>query len=121
MKINKIDAFICKFISEAQNFESVKKMPFINVDLLENHIEKDLCVKLLLIKLTPLDLKNIDTVKERLNHLAELKDYVDAFFENIRVETDSPTLTQNRKNILRFVTCLFDDVADFSKLRQLKL
>jgi glycyl-tRNA synthetase beta subunit len=119
MRTNKMDNFICKFISEAQNtkYKLMEKMPFINVDLLESDIEKDLCVKLLLIKVTPFDWNNVDSVKQRLNSLAETKEYIDAFFENVRIEADSPALTQNRKNILRFFTCLLDDVVDFSKLK----
>jgi glycyl-tRNA synthetase beta subunit len=87
-------------------------MPKIDPDLLQHDSEKDLVTLICLIKLKPFE------ISQRMEDLSELGEYLNAFMNNVRVETDSPALTQNRKNILRFITCLFDDVADFSCLQK---
>ncbi len=54
---------------------------------------------------------------ERLEKLAGLKYVLDEFFDNVLVNTDDPDLTLNRKNLLRRIIELFDQIADFSKLK----
>jgi glycyl-tRNA synthetase beta chain len=78
---------------------------------LEKEEEKNLHDNILLIQ------SKLLTVKERLEALAELKDSLDLFFDHVLVNTDNPDLTLNRKNLLRMITKLFDQYADFSKLK----
>ena len=52
-----------------------------------------------------------------LTRLAELKDTVDAFFDNVMVMAEDPTLCKNRLGLLTLIETLFLRIADISKLQ----
>ncbi|MEE8484242.1 MAG: glycine--tRNA ligase subunit beta, partial [Nitrospinota bacterium] len=51
-----------------------------------------------------------------LKEIAEIRKEVDAFFDGVMVMVDDENLRNNRLGLLRRVTGLFSDLADFSKL-----
>jgi glycyl-tRNA synthetase beta chain len=52
-----------------------------------------------------------------LTRLAQLKDDVDAFFDNVMVNTDDPELRANRLALLSMLSKQFLKIADISKLQ----
>lgn len=56
------------------------------------------------------------TFTERLYHLAQLQPSIDRFFDEVMVNTDDPSLKQNRLALLKAVRELFLQVADISYL-----
>ncbi len=52
-----------------------------------------------------------------LTRLAELRDSVDAFFDNVMVMTEDPVLRRNRLGLLTLIETLFLGIADISKLQ----
>jgi glycyl-tRNA synthetase beta chain len=58
-----------------------------------------------------------DNAFERaLRDIASLRDRVDAFFENVMVMTDQPSVRRNRLALLAGIAALFENLADFSKI-----
>ena len=51
-----------------------------------------------------------------LEKMGEIKPSVDNFFENVMVMVDDPSICKNRLCLLRDISCLFSDLADFSKI-----
>ncbi len=54
--------------------------------------------------------------QDAMQKLASVRKDVDAFFDNVTVNTDQPDLRLNRLNLLSFIGRAFDNVADFSKI-----
>ncbi len=54
--------------------------------------------------------------QDAMQKLASVRKDVDAFFDNVTVNTDQPDLRRNRLNLLSFIGRAFDNVADFSKI-----
>jgi len=55
---------------------------------------------------------------QALTNLADLKNDIDAFFDNVMVNTDDDAIRMNRMNLLNNVQQLFLQIADISKLQQ---
>ncbi|MEI8295861.1 MAG: glycine--tRNA ligase subunit beta, partial [Alphaproteobacteria bacterium] len=53
---------------------------------------------------------------QAMQALSETRGPVDAFFDKVTVNTDDPTLRQNRLALLHMLAALFTQVADFSQL-----
>ena len=61
-----------------------------------------------------LELRNY---RSALNRLAQLKDTVDAFFDNVMVMTDDDRLRTDRLNLLSMLSEQFLQIADISRLQ----
>jgi glycyl-tRNA synthetase beta chain len=55
-------------------------------------------------------------VKRSLNELADLRDPVDRFFDEVMVMADEDAVKDNRLALLGEIRALFLDVADISRL-----
>jgi len=80
----------------------------VNASLLAEHAEKNL-------------LKAVTNVKEKMEEsdfksLLELKDPINAFFDDVLVMDRDPQIKANRLSLLFTVKSLFDSLGDFSKL-----
>jgi glycyl-tRNA synthetase beta chain len=51
-----------------------------------------------------------------LEKMGEIKPSVDDFFNNVMVMVEDPVLRENRLCLLREISALFSDLADFTKI-----
>lgn len=88
-----------------------------------NQIEESLLVeaeeKALATIITDAETKqaNLSGYQNKLEHLASLRDEVDAFFDKVMVNAEEPKLKANRLGILKKLENLFGSVADISLLQ----
>jgi glycyl-tRNA synthetase beta chain len=54
--------------------------------------------------------------EEALSMIATIRPAVDTFFDNVMVMAEDENLKNNRLNLLSKISCLFSEIADFSKL-----
>lgn len=89
----------------------------VNLDLLQKSEEKDLynCVQDLS-QLSPA-LLSAHKYRELMQKLAELRQPIDAFFENVMVNCEDEDLRHNRYALLQLFVEAVDQIADFSQLQ----
>jgi glycyl-tRNA synthetase beta chain len=51
-----------------------------------------------------------------MSELASARPEIDAFFDNVKVNTNQPTLRENRLNMLSYIRRALEEVADFSRI-----
>ncbi|MBI3580515.1 MAG: glycine--tRNA ligase subunit beta [Nitrospinae bacterium] len=89
----------------------------LNENLLAEAAEKELYNKCLELEKTVVPLKQKREYGEALKAIAEMRFQIDMFFDSVMVmDAAKPELMYNRIALLRKVTGLFGDMADFSKL-----
>jgi len=89
----------------------------LNEALLTAKVEKELYNAYLEVEKKVTPLKEAKNYMEVLKTIAGIRSAVDGFFDGVMVmDKDNPRLMDNRIALLRKVTSLFEDMADFSKL-----
>ena len=84
--------------------------------LLNQHAEKQFYQAFLKVKSPVLDhIKNKEFSKA-LEKMGDIKPSVDNFFDNVMVMVEDSSLCANRMCLLRDISGLFSDLADFSKI-----
>lgn len=84
-------------------------------DVLQDDSEKELYQQLTAVQSrlsAPLDYHQL------IKDLADLRPYVDRFFESVMVMVEDEKLKENRLSLLRSIAGLCQQVADFSKIVQ---
>lgn len=99
-------------LSKANYVASTDSWNIINKDLFNDPAEASLFNAMIQIKNS--NYKNHDDL---LIKLAELRDPLDTFFDNVMVMCDDPNIQKNRLNLLSAFRQLFLQVADISKLQ----
>ena len=88
----------------------------INPGLLNESAEKQLYESFLKIRNPVLDHVEQKEFSKALEKMGEIKPSVDKFFDNVMVMVDESSLRTNRLCLLRDISGLFSDLADFSKI-----
>ena len=88
----------------------------INPGLFNESAEKQLYEVFLKIRSPVLDHVKKKEFSKALEKMGEIKPSVDNFFDNVMVMVDDPSLCKNRMCLLREISDLFSDLADFSKI-----
>ena len=88
----------------------------INPELLNESAEKQLYEAFLKIRNPVLDHVKKKEFSKALEKMGEIKPSVDKFFDNVMVMVDESSLRKNRLCLLRDISDLFSDLADFSKI-----
>ena len=88
----------------------------IDPELLNEPAEKQLYEAFLKVRNPVLGHLEKKEFPKALEKMGEIKPSVDNFFENVMVMVDDPSLCTNRLCLLRDISCLFSDLADFSKI-----
>jgi len=88
----------------------------IDPGLLNEPAEKQLYEAFLKVRNPVLDHINKKEFSRALEKMGEIKPSVDNFFDNVMVMVDDPALCTNRLCLLRDISGLFSDIADFSKI-----
>ena len=89
----------------------------INDDLLTEDSEQALAKKVALVKTDIVPLLAKADYAGVLTQLAEMRDTVDAFFDQVMVMAEDPAVRQNRLALLNQTRALFLEVADISLLQ----
>jgi len=95
---------------------SLQNLPEINNELLQESAEKDLFNEIIKLKKTTHPLIQAGEYQEALDLLAQLKQPIDLFFDNVLVMSKENALKQNRIHLLTHLYALFMQTADISKL-----
>ncbi|MBC8282883.1 MAG: glycine--tRNA ligase subunit beta [Nitrospinae bacterium] len=88
----------------------------IDPGLLNEPAEKQLYQAFLNLRNPVLDHIENKEFSKALEKMGEIKPAVDEFFDNVMVMVDDPSLRKNRLCLLRDISGLFSDLADFSKI-----
>lgn len=88
----------------------------IDPGLLNEPAEKQLYEAFLKIRNPVLNHISKKEFSKALEKMGEIKPSVDSFFDNVMVMVEDPALCRNRLCLLRDISGLFSDIADFSKI-----
>ncbi len=94
----------------------LKNLPEINRDLLQESAEKALFDDIVKLKAETMPLIQSGEYQKALVLLAQLKQPIDLFFDNVLVMSKEDALKQNRIHLLTHLYALFMQIADISKL-----
>ena len=88
----------------------------IKISLLKEPAEKKLYDEYLRVKKPVENCLSKKQFSQALEKIVEIKETVDEFFEHVMVMTKEDDLRKNRLRLLKHISLLFSNIADFSKI-----
>ncbi len=90
----------------------------VNIDkeLFESDSEKELFSQCISVSSIIVNYTRNGNYDEALKKIAELRPFIDKFFDDVMVMTDDEALKNNRISLLSFIAGLFGNIADFSMI-----